>query len=164
MARAHYVKKAAKSYKDEGIKKGEPYWWWKFRYGSKIRSKTQPKASQLTQSEFLGAIADFEERIAALGKMDDLDEMKSERDSIVEEIRQLGEEQDEKRNNMPDSLQDSDTGQLLEERQQECENMADELDGVDLDLEKEEGESDEDFEERISQAADELSMVAYNGS
>ncbi len=46
MARAHFVKAAAKDHPEHGIKKGESYWWWAFRsaYGSrKVYSKTQPK-------------------------------------------------------------------------------------------------------------------------
>jgi hypothetical protein len=52
MARAHFVKKARKAIPGTDIKKGDSYYWWKFRFGGKRTSKTAPKASQLTQSEF----------------------------------------------------------------------------------------------------------------
>lgn len=58
MTKAHFVKKAAKD--NPAVKKGEPYWWWKFmvggRGGPKHYSATRPRPSQLTQSEFLSAI------------------------------------------------------------------------------------------------------------
>jgi hypothetical protein len=163
MARTHFVKAARKDYPDAGIKRGEAYYWWKFRYGGKNRQKTPPKASQLTQSEFMGTIYDIEERIAALSSSEGIESLQADVASLAEELRNLGSEQDDKRNNMPDSLQDSETGQLLESRQQACEEMADALEDVDLDIEKEEGESEEDFQGRIDDAITELQGVSYNG-
>ena len=55
MPRVYFVKKARKDY-PVGIKKGDSYYWWKFRYGGIHRSKTRPRPSQLTQSEFLSTI------------------------------------------------------------------------------------------------------------
>lgn len=54
MARVHHVKKAAAD--NPVCKKGESYYWWKFRFGGKHYSLTPPKASQLTQSEYLGTV------------------------------------------------------------------------------------------------------------
>lgn len=73
MPRVHYVKKARK---DNGcVSKGESYYWWKFRYGSKCMSKKPPKASQLTQSEFLSTVYDINERIeeCACDSLEDLE-------------------------------------------------------------------------------------------
>ncbi len=53
MARAHFVKKARKDNPAAGIKAGDSYYWWKFRRGGKHYSKTAPRPSQLTQSEYL---------------------------------------------------------------------------------------------------------------
>lgn len=160
MARAHFVKKARKPYKNEGIKKGDSYYWWKFPYGSKQRQKTAPRQSQLTQSEFLGTIYDIDDR---LSNISDLDDAQSERESIVSELQDLSSEQEDRKSNMPDSLQESPTGELLEERANQCNEFADELESVDLDLEKEEGESDSDFEERVNDAIGELQNCSYQG-
>jgi hypothetical protein len=139
VARAHFVKKARRAYKADGIKKGESYWWWKFRYGDKHRSKTQPKASQLTQSEFLSTLYGIQEQIADLLPDEDL---KASVEGVAEELRNLGSECEDKRSNMPDSLQDSETGVLLEERASACESAADELEAIDFDYDEDDEDED----------------------
>lgn len=150
MARAHFVKRARtpdKARKAAGIKKGDSYWWWAFmvggRGGPKHYSLKPPKPSQLTQSEFLGAFLALEEDIGALVADDGLGDAVSE---IAGRYHELGDEQEEKKNNMPDGLQDGDTGNMLEERANKCNEIADELEGLTFDLsEKEKDQSDEDF-------------------
>ncbi len=133
MPRVHLVKAAAKD--NPVAKKGESYHWWKPRYGGKRYSKTPPRPSQLTTSDFLSRQMELEERVGDL-RADTFEDLKSEVESICEEIRMLGEEQDEKLNNMPDSLQQSPTGELLEGRASACEDWASELEGVDLDVDE----------------------------
>ena len=139
MPRVTHVKKARKNYKEQGIKKGESYYWWKFRFGSKHMSKTAPKRQQLTQSNFYISLYDLEDRINDLIADDTLS---SEVESIIEDIRQLAEEQEENKNNMPEGLQEGDTGQLLDERKDGLESWADELEGVDCSID-EDGIKDE---------------------
>jgi hypothetical protein len=127
------VKAAAKD--NPVAKKGESYYWWKPRYGSKRYSKTQPRPSQLTTSDFLSRQMELEERIGDL-KADTFEDLKSEVESICEEIRMLGEEQSEKKDNLPEGLTDGPTGELLEGRANSCEEWADELEGVDLDVDE----------------------------
>lgn len=134
MTRAHFVKAAAKDYPKAGIKKGEPYYWWKFkqRYGNspRLMSKTRPRPSQLTQSEYLSQALSLQERI------DDLEpneSMLGEVLSIIEDLRTLSDEQGEKFDNMPEGLQQGDTGQLLEQRRDACNDFADALEAVRLD-------------------------------
>lgn len=130
MARATFVKAAAKDYPAQGIKKGESYWWWKFRYGSRQISKTEPRRSQLTQSEFYGQVYDIEDEIGALSADDGL---QSAVEDIASRLREIGEQCTEKRDNMPEGLQDSETGTLLEERASAMESAADELEAIDFD-------------------------------
>lgn len=147
MARVHFVKAAAKD--NPVAKKGESYYWWKPRYGSKRYSKTQPRPSQLTTSDFLSQQMELEERIGDM-KADDyttFEDLRSEVEEIVSEIQSLGEEQGDKLSNMPDSLQQGPTGELLEGRASSCEEWADELSGVDLDV-------DEPTEEEAKSALD----------
>lgn len=85
-------------------------------------------------------------------------------EDIASRLRELASEQEDKRSNMPDALQDSDTGQLLEERAQNMESAADEFDGIDFSdvpeaeefdesaHEREEGESEEDHKARVEEA------------
>src|SRR5688572_28613764 len=112
------------------IKAGSPYRWWKFRYSSKfvrcMLDKCAPKPSQLISNPFQSALAGISEGIdEALGQA------RSQTDptiaieairSAAEELRSLGEEQQEKLDNMPEGLQQGDTGQLLENRANECED------------------------------------------
>lgn len=90
-------------------------------------------------------------------------------------IRELGEECSEKRDNMPDQLQDCGSGELLEGRANACESLsealetaADEIelletdetieakDCVELDVDREDFKSDEEFEVAIEDARNEL--------
>ena len=132
MARVTHVKHAKQDYPIHGIAKGQEYWWTKHAYGPKLFFKSPPKPSQLTQSEFLSQAYDFEERIGALDAkdFDTIEDLKSEVQSIAEDIRTLGEEQQEKHDNMPEGLQDGDTGQLLEQRAQSMEDWATELESA----------------------------------
>lgn len=106
MTTAHFVKAAAKDYPKAGIKKGEPYYWWKFkqRYGNsaRIMSKTRPRPSQLTQSEYLSQALSLQERI---NDLEPKESMLGEVESIIEDLRTLSDEQGEKFDNMPEGLQ-----------------------------------------------------------
>lgn len=119
MAKIHFVKSARKD--NPVAKKGESYYWWKpmigGRGGAKRFSKDYPKPSQTTQSDFLASAYAFSESIDAA---EDVDAIESE----IEAIRDLGNEQQEKLDNMPDGLRDGDTGQLLDERAAGCEEWA----------------------------------------
>lgn len=136
MPKVHTVKSARNPIPSVGVKKGDTYYWWKFRYGGKRVSKVYPKRSQLTQSEFLSAYYELLERLDTLDPaayMDDPASLRSDLEDIASEIRQLGDDQRDKRENMPEQLQDGDTGTLLEERADGCESWADELEGIDVD-------------------------------
>lgn len=72
---------------------------------------------------------------------------------LAERVRTLGEEQEERRGNMPDSLQESPSGELLSERAGECEELADELDELATRLEEEEEDSAEGIIDEVRQAS-----------
>lgn len=114
------------------IQPGDAYHWAAFRLG---RSSTRrnwcvdhyPKAGELTFSEYLGSLSDLEDGFTQEISGADAETVKDACQSAAESVRELGQEQEEKRGNMPDSLQDSDTGNLLQERADACETLADEL-------------------------------------
>lgn len=114
-------RKAAKDYPEIGVKKGEMYYTWKLRTGPrssrKFRSKTPPKPQQLTTSEFAIAVSDIEDAIRDASDHSDLEQ-------CAQDIEDLGQEQSDKLDNMPEGLQQGDTGQLLQERADECETWA----------------------------------------
>jgi len=153
MPRVHFVKKARKD--NSLVKAGESYYWWKFRYGGKRLSKTYPKQSKLTQSEFLSQLYELQEEIEDLVAEDGLASVASD---IAERVRTLGEEQTDKRDNMPDSLQDSPTGELLQTRADKCEEIASELESLDLEDDGEE-RTEEEAEEYWQEKLDELQAI-----
>jgi hypothetical protein len=139
--RVHKVKSARK---DQGtcgkcgktIAIGDGYVWWKFRFvGKRIRCAAPacyPKAQDLTQSEWISRLADFDDARAEITSAfySDPEDAASAIESLAEELREFGEEQSDKISNMPDALQDSDTGQLLQERADAMSTAADELEDV----------------------------------
>lgn len=145
MARVHFVKSARKN--NPAVKKGESYYWWKFmvggRGGPKHYSATPPKPSQTTQSEFLGTLGDIEDEISSLAADDGLESAVAD---IASRLRELGEEQGTKKENMPEGLQESDTGNMLQDRADRCGEMADELEAITLDKsDKEDDQSEDDY-------------------
>jgi PAS domain-containing protein len=117
--------RAAKDYPDKGIKKGEQCYVWRIklaRGGMDCRSKTFPRPSQLNLG-FAGQIGDIE---LDMGKSQDVDELRA----FAEQLRELGQEQQEKLDNMPEGLQQGDTGQLLQERADSCESWANEVESA----------------------------------
>ena len=150
MPRVNFVKKARKD--NPVAKKGESYYWWQFAYCSKSFSRTRPRASQLTRSEFLSEIYSIVEEIEDASE-DDFEE-ESDLESFIEDLVSRVEERREAAedsfNNMPEGLQEGDTGQLLEARTQYCEQMVDEM------------ESAKDHE-GISEMLSDLKTVSYDG-
>ncbi len=126
MARVTFVKSARKD--NPVAKKGESYYWWKpmigGRGGAKRYSKERPSRSQLTQSDFLGQLYAIEDD--AIGKAEGSDDLRG----AGESLRELGQEEQGKFDNMPEGLQQGDTGQMIEERAQGCESWADEIDTI----------------------------------
>lgn len=153
MPRVHFVKKAAKDH--DNIKKGESYYWWKFNYGPLVRSKTAPKASQLTMSEYQGRVLDIQERLASVAKGSPED-IQSEVESIKEEIETLRDEQEEKLDNLPDNFKEVGTGELLQERYDALDQAISEIDGIGFD--REEDEDDDDYANRIEEEINNVSF------
>lgn len=148
MTSVHHVKKARKD--NEVVKAGEPYYWWKFGpHFPKQLSATPPKAWQLTTSPFLQTLYQIQEDIstAKVTTADDLAELIS---GWVGQIIELRDETEESLSNMPEGLQEGDTGQLLQERIDGLENWESELDGIDL--EPPDDADDDWLEERLEEA------------
>lgn len=163
MARPTFVQKARKDIPQAGVVKGESYYWWSFLRGGKHYSKTPPKPSQLTSSEFLSQFYAIQERIAEL---DANDELQSVIEELATDLTSLADECRDKVSNLPDSLQSSPTAELLENRADACESAASDFESIDCDLpsdedlltdanfddEHGEDESEEDYEERKAEA------------
>lgn len=128
-------RKARKDYPREGIKAGDTYWYVKLkmqRGGRVMRSLTPFKPSQLTQSAFKSAWLSAQEEWEASDK--DADAIRA----AAEAISEAGQEAQNSFDNMPEGLQQGDTGQTLENRAStaediagQLESLADELEGLD---------------------------------
>ena len=89
---------------------------------TKIRcSSCQFKRSELTTSEYKQALYDIQDSVENINSQEDIDNLVSEIESLADETR-------DKFDNMPEGLQQGDTGQMLESR-------ADSLDSAKSDIE-----------------------------
>lgn len=126
MARPKYVK-AAKDYPQFGIAKGDMHYHVKIKTGPRssreMRQKAPFKRSQLTSSDYLSQLYDWEDSKAEISDMESAQE-------FADTIRTLGEEQQEKLDNMPEGLQQGSTGEMLTERADACEQAASEIEDV----------------------------------
>lgn len=109
-------------------------------------SACYPRASDLTTSEFLSQLYDLQDQV---NKCQDGDTLVD----LIAEIQQLGEEQEEKLGNMPDSLQEAPTGELLQERADACTEWADELENHVCEFEEVQSLLDASLTEEDEQAA-----------
>jgi hypothetical protein len=129
MPRVTFVKAARKD--NPVCKQGESYYWWKFRFGGKRYSLTRPKPSQLTQSEYFGTLYGLCEYIGDYhvepGQEDAVVDL---RDDVTSQLEELRDEQEEKRSNMPEGLQDSPTGELLQERYEALDSAIGEIEQI----------------------------------
>lgn len=185
MPRVHKLK-ARKDYPNVGVEKGTFYYKWTTRPGGRgngiiHRSPTYPKPWLLTSSPFLQQQYQLEHRLSELTYGEVSEEV---RDEIAQEIREMGEECEEKIQNMPESLQYSPSGEMLQERADACGQWADELEAVDIPLiedleepempdedasQEDQDQYDEDqqrYEEQedaVQSALEELQNCAYSG-
>lgn len=155
MAKVH-KRTARKDYPTEGIKRGDTYYTWQLYRQPVRRQKAPPRRSQLTSSEFLGALYDLiDGDLSAASSQEDFE-------NFAQAIRDLGDEQQGKLDNMPDQLQEAESGQMLQTRIEGCSNWADEIDNYASNLETtlndidgDEELSAEEKEEKKQEAIDE---------
>jgi hypothetical protein len=134
MPRVTYVKKARKDHPAGGIKKGDSYYWWKFRYGGKRFSRTPPRQSQLTNSDKLSRVYAAQESVEdAMGESALPDDWRGAVEDAANEVREVGEEYQESCDNIRDQFTDSPTADECEEKAEACESVASEMDDIDFD-------------------------------
>jgi hypothetical protein len=140
MTRAHHVKHARKDNPDHGIKKGDSYYWWKFMRGGKHYSKTAPKPSQLTRSEFWSAVYSVQEDFTATP--DFIADVESQVEEIKSRLQDISDETQSKLDNMPQGLQDGDTGQLMQKRIDAISDAIGTLESLDISFETNDEQSE----------------------
>lgn len=183
MPKVKYVK-SRKDYPQYDISKGEMYYVWAIktqRGGITLRSKTPPRQSQLTLSEYKSAAWELVERLEDFQKPSDIRDLVSFRDELVSDAENLRDEQQEKLDNMPEGLQQGDTGSMIQERIEALDSFVEELNGIDFDedvpdmdeeypgggsedptQEEWEEERQEKYEQRLQELFDELSAVSLD--
>lgn len=127
MARLNEAK-AGKDYPKYDIKKGDTYWWTQEFRGPKRYFKTRPKPSQYASGDFMPTWLSVGEELA-MAQADGLEDAVS---TAVSQLEELRDSTQEKFDNMPEGLQQGDTGQLLEGRVNACDEWIDALQEVDL--------------------------------
>lgn len=173
MARAKFVKSARKDNVNQGIKKGDSYWWWSFRFGGKRYSKTPPRRSQLTQSSFLGTMYDAEDDLSkavaefSAGQLG-FDELADACESAALEIRDAGDECDSSRENMPEGLKEGGVGELLGNRKEQADQLADELENAAEEIrsltpeeDKEENKDEDEVSSEVQAAIDAVEAISW---
>jgi hypothetical protein len=149
MPRVTFVKKARKDHPAGGIKKGESYYWWKFRHGGKHYSRKRPRPSQLTMSDKLSRLYAAQESVEdALRDSCLPEDWRSTVEEAANEVREIGEEYQESCDNIRDQFTDSPTADECEEKAEACQSLADELEGLDFDGIPEEPADEPDEPER----------------
>lgn len=167
MARANFVAKARKDIPGTDIKKGDSYYWWKFRHGGKHYSKTRPRPSQLTQSDFYSQVYGMQEEIEDVEANDGLPDFVED---IASRLEDLASECEDKVQNMPEGLQQGSTAELLTERAEACRNAAEEFRALDLsewdenfdEPEREDDDTDETYEAKLEAAREEAEQAWWD--
>jgi hypothetical protein len=158
-AKVYYVKKARKN--NPAVKKGNPYYWWKFRFGPIHYSKEPPRRSQLTQSAYFASLYDIEDAIEEIGASSTIEDLTSTLDAIINDIEDLKSTTEDSLDNIPDNLKDAPTGTLLQERIDALQEWIDELEGVDVEFDEEEmkREAEEEADKDDKFYADEVASI-----
>lgn len=156
MAKVHAVKKARKDYPEAGIKRGDTYYWWQFLHSAPTRSKSYPKQSQLTRSAHKSEAYSIVEEIEMFSTGDIISNGEGLVGDLVDRIRELAQQSQDSLDNMPEQLQEGDTGQLLQQRVEDMEQWADELDGIDCHIDADElkSEAEEEAEDELQDDPD----------
>jgi len=161
MPRVHFVKKARRAVPHAGIAAGDSYYWWQFAFAPKSFSKTPPKPSQLTRSDFLQQFYALQEDFDVSGATD-AEDIKDKLEELKSELKSLADEQESKKSSMPDQLQESETGELLQARADKCRELVDEIDNIILKVDAVNSDSFEDESEYIEACREEASSGVDN--
>lgn len=95
---------AAKDYPNFDIAKGDLHWTWSLRNSGTHRSKTRPKNSELTESEFWKTIYSFQEQYAE--SFCAPDKIEDEISTIITELEDLKSSAEDARDNAPENFRE----------------------------------------------------------
>lgn len=121
---------------DQPIKPGDKYYEWKHNHAPVSRQHQEhgaPKQSELCTGKMSGvyaAIEGAEADIAAARKTDDPSGLADILTSCAESVNEVKDEYEQSKSNMPDSLQEGPTGELIQEKVDGLEQFADALESA----------------------------------
>lgn len=162
MPRVHHVKKARKERPQCGVKIGDSYYHWSFRlgYGSTERcSKTYPRASQLTMSDFWIEAHTLTETLEDSEPYESSEDLEAAKEGLLEGIDDLAATTQDKLDAMPDGLREGPTGEMLQERVDACEDWKNDIEGIDI-PEADDFEDQADFLQALADASTEMAGTA----
>lgn len=138
----HHVKKARAD--NNAVKRGDAYYWWKFAYSDKQYSKTYPRRSQLTQSDYKGCVYDLQDSVSDY-EINNPIEFNNMISALSEQVEDMREQAVTALGNMKENLHVAPNGILLKNRIASCESTLSALGSLDWDEEGFE-DNDEDFD------------------
>ena len=161
-----YMKRDRTQPEDENdtilIHKGESYWTWAFMTGPQMYSKTRPRQSQLTQSEFMSTYYGIMEQIEDWEPEDhDESTLESFVEDIKSQIEELRDETQDRLDSMPYQLQESDSGQLLQERIDECDRLISDFECIDTSLNCDEDDLEDEKQQEWEDKVQEIKDVCF---
>lgn len=122
----------------------------------------RPTRSQMTGSEFLSTMFAIEDGDMSKVSIEAIqDDAQSIIEGIIGQLEELRDETEERRENMPESLQDAPTGEMLQGRVDSVEEMISELEDIETDIDEE--LSEEEKQERYEEIQQAIQDVGYNG-
>lgn len=156
MPRVYSVKKARKDH-GNGIKKGDSYYFWTFMHGPTMKSKTYPKPSQLTRSEYLSQGYGIQESLDRLFQT--FDDIEGDVEQVKDELEQLRDETQEKYDNQPPGLQEGDTGQLLQERADLVDELISRIEDIEMEYDEDVEFTEEEKNDKLKEVKDEVYSI-----
>jgi hypothetical protein len=126
--------KAGKDYPEIDVVKGEMYYWWQAFRGPKQMSKTEPKPSQVASGKLAEAYMVAERIEADTHSLDVPDDIADMLDECASDIGDVADQYRESFENMPEGLQQGDTGQQLESNADELDAWKDQVESAAQDI------------------------------
>jgi hypothetical protein len=147
----HYVKAARKGRRKYGIKRGHPYYWWRFARCEKQYSLVKPpRSAYMTRSPFLRALMDMEDSldISVWGGAEEvITQLESAKDVLDELLDELQEKLESLQSAFPNGCPSI---ELLESRVEAVEEIRNAVDSAQSKL------SEDSTREEVEAALDEI--------
>lgn len=125
------------------INVGESYWTWCFYGGQPIYSKTKPRQSQLTNNSFKQELYSIQESVEDFSP-EDPDDVSVFVEELISDLEELRDTCQESFDNIPEQLQEGDSGQILQERIENLDDVISNLENIDTEFSSELDESEKD--------------------